>query len=520
MHVKGLELPAYDVRGAKGHGLGYATSYTGADHNKGYAIQEIFGLPFPYPVDRLRGEGQGRADDVEPGRAHRQSATAPPCASSCSTPRSLPSSSRTRPASWSAPPASTSRPDDVQRVGERVNNLARAFNTLAGLTRADDDLPERLKTEPIPQGPAKGQLISQADLDLMLDEYYEARGWTPDGVPTRAKLEELRLGYAADRLGLGDNGPRADHRPAEVADQAGGVRRRTCREGASVADLLARLAATYGGAVAAHLTAPATRTPIRRCASWSTAATSACWTTGARPRRGRRRARTHADRRRLSPRPRRSTKGHHENARLREPLHHPGMGRRSPRERRVSAPDARRGRRQVAALLPGRRLRALRRDRQAARPRRRPDRGDGRGRRRPGGPLADGARLRTAQLRTSDAGWRASRTTRWRPRCGASRPLPGVRGPVPEGRGRRRARAGARGPRARPQGLEDPLELRRLVPRREALLADPRQGGGARRPRLPASGRADDQGAAHLRPRACRGRRSASASRRPRRWCA
>ena len=93
-------------------------------------------------------------------------------------------------------------PDDVQRVGERVNNLARAFNTLAGLTRADDDLPERLKTEPISAGPAKGHCIPQKDLDLMLDEYYEARGWTPDGVPTRAKLEELRLGYAADKLGL------------------------------------------------------------------------------------------------------------------------------------------------------------------------------------------------------------------------------------------------------------------------------------------------------------------------------
>ena len=70
----------------------------------------------------------------------------------------------------------------MQRVGERVNNLARAFNTLAGLTRADDDLPERLKTEPIPEGPAKGQMITQADLDLMLDEYYEARGWSPDGI--------------------------------------------------------------------------------------------------------------------------------------------------------------------------------------------------------------------------------------------------------------------------------------------------------------------------------------------------
>lgn len=93
-------------------------------------------------------------------------------------------------------------PEEVHQVGERINNLAKAFNIFAGFTRADDDLPERLKTEPIPEGPAKGQLISQGDLETMLDEYYDVRGWTRDGVPTRAKLEELRMGYAADKLGL------------------------------------------------------------------------------------------------------------------------------------------------------------------------------------------------------------------------------------------------------------------------------------------------------------------------------
>ena len=45
-------------------------------------------------------------------------------------------------------------------------------------------------------------MISQKDLDFMLDEYYDCRGWTRDGVPTRAKLEELHMGYAADDLGL------------------------------------------------------------------------------------------------------------------------------------------------------------------------------------------------------------------------------------------------------------------------------------------------------------------------------
>ena len=201
MHVKGLELPAYDVRGAKAHGLGYATSYTGADHNKGYAIQEIFGLPFPYPVDRFEVKGKGALTMWNQDARTSVGDCPTMCIFMLDTsvaPFLFENTAGLMVGATGLPFTA----DDVQRVGERVNNLARAFNTLAGLTRADDDLPERLKTEPIPQGPAKGHMIPQADLDLMLDEYYEARGWTPDGVPTRAKLEELRLGYAADRLGL------------------------------------------------------------------------------------------------------------------------------------------------------------------------------------------------------------------------------------------------------------------------------------------------------------------------------
>jgi aldehyde:ferredoxin oxidoreductase len=201
LHVKGLELPAYDVRGAKAHGLGYATSYTGADHNKGYAIQEIFGLPFPYAVDRFAIEGKGALTMWNQDARTAVGDSPTMCIFMLDTSVAPFLFENTADLMRGATGLELS-PDDVQRVGERINNLARVFNTLAGLTRADDDLPERLKTEPIPAGPAKGQLISQADLDLMLDEYYEARGWTPVGVPTRAKLEELGLGYAADRLAL------------------------------------------------------------------------------------------------------------------------------------------------------------------------------------------------------------------------------------------------------------------------------------------------------------------------------
>ena len=38
--------------------MNYATSYTGADHNRGYAFQEIFGVPIPEAVDRFAAEGR------------------------------------------------------------------------------------------------------------------------------------------------------------------------------------------------------------------------------------------------------------------------------------------------------------------------------------------------------------------------------------------------------------------------------------------------------------------------------
>jgi len=93
-------------------------------------------------------------------------------------------------------------PEEIQTVGERINNLARAFNVREGFTREDDTLPERLMTEPLKEGTSKGHFISRDDLKQMLDEYYTDRGWDLDtGIPTREKLEELGLGYVADQLG-------------------------------------------------------------------------------------------------------------------------------------------------------------------------------------------------------------------------------------------------------------------------------------------------------------------------------
>jgi aldehyde:ferredoxin oxidoreductase len=202
IQVKGLELPGYDVRGAKAHGLNYATAFTGGDHCRGYAIQEIFDIPVPYQVDRFSIEKKGWLTKYNQDIRAVTLDGAPLCgflldmalpATVCQNTATL----------MEAITGMAYTAEEIQRVGERINNLAKAFNVREGFTRADDTLPARLMTEPIKEGGSKGQRISRKDLDTMLDEYYSERGWdVKTGVPTRAKLADLRLEYVADALGV------------------------------------------------------------------------------------------------------------------------------------------------------------------------------------------------------------------------------------------------------------------------------------------------------------------------------
>ncbi len=75
-------------------------------------------------------------------------------------------------------------------VGERIWNLERKFNMDAGITAEDDTLPKRILKEAAKTGPAKGLVNG---LDKMLPEYYELRGWTPDGKPTEETLSRLGI---------------------------------------------------------------------------------------------------------------------------------------------------------------------------------------------------------------------------------------------------------------------------------------------------------------------------------------
>jgi aldehyde:ferredoxin oxidoreductase len=82
---------------------------------------------------------------------------------------------------------------DVEKVGERIYNLERAFNCREGIRRQDDTIPARTLNQPIPAGPSKGMYTPRVEFEAMLNEYYQLRGWDAKGVPTIAKLKELGL---------------------------------------------------------------------------------------------------------------------------------------------------------------------------------------------------------------------------------------------------------------------------------------------------------------------------------------
>jgi len=79
---------------------------------------------------------------------------------------------------------------ELMRIGERLFNLKRLFNVSLGISRKDDTLPERLLTHDRGTGGAAGSL---PDLEKMLPEYYDLRGWDEQGIPRQERLEALGI---------------------------------------------------------------------------------------------------------------------------------------------------------------------------------------------------------------------------------------------------------------------------------------------------------------------------------------
>lgn len=190
MHVKGLELAAYEPRAAKAHGLNFATSNIGASHCYGYARQEIFGSTKPRAVDRFADDHKG---DIT---AYNQNHTALAevgiaCTFASAWEWFSPLFSKMLSAATGI--AEFGDAKYTEMVAERIYNLERVFNLREGFGRKDDTLPKRMLTEPLEQkgGPAHGQIVRKQD--TLLDEYYQSRGWTREGIPTPQKLKALGL---------------------------------------------------------------------------------------------------------------------------------------------------------------------------------------------------------------------------------------------------------------------------------------------------------------------------------------
>ncbi len=174
MGVKGQEFAGYDSRALQGMGLGYATSNRGACHLKHDTFAE--------DMEDQTGKGKAVPCKESQDRTAALDSTGV-CLFTSFSPEVL---ARHLDAAcdggWTA--------ERLTETGERVWNLERMFNMAAGFTKADDTLPKRLLEVPAPSGTAKGK-VNQ--LDVMLPEYYEARGWTPDGEPTTQTLSRLGL---------------------------------------------------------------------------------------------------------------------------------------------------------------------------------------------------------------------------------------------------------------------------------------------------------------------------------------
>jgi aldehyde:ferredoxin oxidoreductase len=186
-HIKGLEVTGYDLRCLKTAALGSAVSFRGADHSR----SAVYIMDLKGKVDRLKAEkGRGNlVKDQEDIYAIIDSLII------CKNARGTLKNELFELAKLYGLITGTEiSSEQIKIAGERINTIAKLINIREGLSRKDDTLPWKVMNNPIPEdGPVKGAVVTKDELDLLLDDYYYARGWTLEGVPTKAKLQELGL---------------------------------------------------------------------------------------------------------------------------------------------------------------------------------------------------------------------------------------------------------------------------------------------------------------------------------------
>jgi aldehyde:ferredoxin oxidoreductase len=165
IHVKGLEPAGFDPRVLKGMGLAYATSDRGACHLRAtFYKSELSGQIDP---DRVTGKARLFID-------YEDKMTLFDGLILCRFYRDL--------ITWSdlegilrATCGLPLKKKGLKTIASRIINLAREFNRQEGVTRRDDKLPRRFFREVLQE---TGKTIQPDELEVMLKEYYQLRGWT------------------------------------------------------------------------------------------------------------------------------------------------------------------------------------------------------------------------------------------------------------------------------------------------------------------------------------------------------
>jgi aldehyde:ferredoxin oxidoreductase len=185
LDVKGQTIPAYDPRCMKGMGIAYATSNRGACHLRGYTpAAEILGIP--EKVDPYAWEGKGELTATFQD-LHAISDSFDICKFNA-----FAEGVEEYVLQYNGMTGLSVTEDELMEAGERIYNLERYYNNLAGFEGVDDSLPGRFVEgdEAVPgQGASEGELC---ELDQMKDEYYAHRGWV-DGVVPDEKLDDLGI---------------------------------------------------------------------------------------------------------------------------------------------------------------------------------------------------------------------------------------------------------------------------------------------------------------------------------------
>jgi len=190
MHIKGLELPGYEPRGAKGYALSMATSNIGGSHMYGRPREEFSGQ-----VDPLVEAGKG--DLI--ARVQKEQALEDSLIACTFGNTGLDTAMYARLLLAATGIEDFEDAKSLLIIGERIVCIERCFNAREGFGRKDDTLPERMRKEPLQQaGPATDQVVG--NLEHLLDEYYQALGYTAQGIPGIDRLHALDLPEAVEDI--------------------------------------------------------------------------------------------------------------------------------------------------------------------------------------------------------------------------------------------------------------------------------------------------------------------------------